>query len=1376
MLSALEFDEPSGQAEWPVSNPVLRYFGDYELLEEVARGGMGVVYRARHARLNRIVALKVLAAGELASLQFVERFRTEAEAAAALDHPHIVPIYEVGEVGSQPFFTMRFVEGGTLTQRVATARGLLPENHASARQRAGEARPEAGSGGLPPREAAALLVKLARAVHYAHQRGVLHRDLKPGNVLLDPHGEPLLTDFGLARLLERESTVTHTQALLGTPAYMSPEQAAGETRALTTAVDVHGLGAILYEMLTGQPPFAGGTTLETVRQVLENEPRRPSLANAAVDRDLEVICLKCLEKLPSQRYGSADALADDLERWLRREPIQARPVGAWERAAKWVARHPRRAAFLAVTGTALLGVAVVLAGMNVRLREANGRAAVKAEENRQHLAQFHVARGVELMNQGDLAGALPWFVEALKLDAGRSDREEAHRIRIAAVLNQFPRLVQVCEHATNMSRAQFDPTGQRVLLSAADAGFAQVWDATTGHPLTPPLQHGAFLSSATFDASGDRVLTSSYDGTARIWDGRTGQPLTPPMRHEAGVTAASFSADGSEVVTGAFQKGVTTWNAATGDRVRQVPVEEVVYDVACSADGQWIACAVDRGARLLRYDGSGDAAILVTGAVNGTRQVAFSPDSSRVLTQSGSGPKLWDTRTRQALTPVLAHPDFWVFGAAFAPAGTMVMSWGRDGLARTWGVGEQPVTLPPLRHQHAVRHADFSPDGLRVVTASDDHTARIWDARTGELLCSLHHDRRLLDASFSRDGRRVLTMDALTTRIWDLANTALKGPMLRVLRPHGLGFSATGSQMLTVDAERTVRAWDVQSGEELPLSQVEPNTPPPTLAYTRRPERLPHPDGKRELVITDGAEIRSLGTARQLTPPLQHREDIVTAAFRPDGRYVATAAMDRTARVWEVATGEPVTPPLRNPATVYQAVFGPRGHQLGILSGSSSVEVWNLTPDCRSIAELEDIAQVLSARHLTPSGSLEPLAPTAFSALYRRLTHDFPSDFQTTPAQRSHWHWREAALASPGQSAEERIRLLPDPTPDASRWRWRARLEAGWKDWTNALESYSRAIAFEGSDPQLWRERGNVRRQLGETDCALADLSWAVELAPDDANLRTDRARCHLAAGRPKAAVGDLDHAVALAPAGAEAFELRAEAEVALRQWEPAMRDFARSRDLRRRLAQGPAAPPPAPIPARSSAPNPRYLDLESYFNVALSPSWIVPADVRIEAGLDGLRRGMIELDGIPFEIRGGVQLAAFESQLRRATYPRAARGIAVPPVCRRIHVLHGMDGEIPTGTLVGRLKFYFESGEIDEVPLRYGQELGAIFGSHQTVPSTLGSSIAWTHEASGHFRHRTLYRTSWTNPTPERGLAMVEYESTLARRGPCLVAITVDP
>jgi serine/threonine-protein kinase len=307
-------------------------FGDYELLEEVGRGGQGVVFRARQKSLNRTVALKVIVLGQWATEAHLKRFRLEAEAAARLEHPGIVPIHEVGERDGSCYFSMKFVEGGQLDAVVRREP-------------------------MPIRRAVELIAKVARTVHYAHEHGILHRDIKPGNILLDKTGEPHLTDFGLARLVESESTVTRTMDVMGTPNYMAPEQAVGNNDAVTSATDVYGLGAVLYQLLTGHPPFAGGTTYETIKLLLDTEPRQLRTWNPKIDRDLSTICLKCLDKDPKRRYPSALALAEDLERWLMRLPVVARPVSAPARIWRWSRRNPK----LVATGAAglLLGAAAI---------------------------------------------------------------------------------------------------------------------------------------------------------------------------------------------------------------------------------------------------------------------------------------------------------------------------------------------------------------------------------------------------------------------------------------------------------------------------------------------------------------------------------------------------------------------------------------------------------------------------------------------------------------------------------------------------------------------------------------------------------------------------------------------------------------------------------------------------------------------------------------------------------------------------------------------------------------------------------------------------------------------------------------------------------
>ena len=326
--------ESRGEKELP-SEEMPREFGDYELLEEIGRGGQGVVFRAWQRSLSRTVAVKIIGVGQFATNAHLRRLRREAEAAAKLNHPGIVPIYEVGERDGTNYFSMRFVEGDRLDEVVSR-------------------------GPVSARRAAELIAKVARAVHYAHEHGILHRDIKPGNILLDTNGEPHLTDFGLARLVEHGSTVTGSLEVMGTPSYMAPEQAVGNNAGVSRATDVYGLGAVLYELLTGHPPFAGGTTYETIHLLLDSEPRQPRSWNRKIDRDLSAVCLKCLEKNPRYRYSSALELAEDLERWLYHEPILAKRSGFFTHSRKWMQRNPTIAALIMLSVALAAGLGVMM--------------------------------------------------------------------------------------------------------------------------------------------------------------------------------------------------------------------------------------------------------------------------------------------------------------------------------------------------------------------------------------------------------------------------------------------------------------------------------------------------------------------------------------------------------------------------------------------------------------------------------------------------------------------------------------------------------------------------------------------------------------------------------------------------------------------------------------------------------------------------------------------------------------------------------------------------------------------------------------------------------------------------------------------------------
>jgi eukaryotic-like serine/threonine-protein kinase len=516
---------PGGSRQAPPA-AVWRRVGDYELLSEIARGGMGVVYRARQVTLNREVALKMILVGHWASKSQVERFQLEARANARLDHPHIVPILELGEHEGWHYFSMKLVAGEDLAWQQRS--GLWPAATRSAQERIAE-----------------LMRTVAGAVHFAHQRGVMHRDLKPTNILIDREGMPYVTDFGLAKLVEETSDLTRTSAVVGTPAYMAPEQAAGGADDVTLAADVYSLGAMLFELLTGSPPHSGRNSLETVRSVLETEVKTPSRVNPHVDDDMSTICLRCLARDPTARYRSAAELADDLGRWLRREPIEARPVNSLERLRYWRRRNPLAASLSVLLLVTLLATGIVSSVLALRMREARDEARENADENRRRLVHLLVENGLRTAEAGDPVASLPWLVAALREELGDAQREWPHRARIGSVFAGLPELAALWVHERLIQHAAISPDGGRVATASYD-GTVRVWDTVSGLEIGPARWHTndgpgvTLLFHVGFSPDGTRVV-SAGNRDARIWDVVTGDLTVPPLTHANEVRVAAFS-------------------------------------------------------------------------------------------------------------------------------------------------------------------------------------------------------------------------------------------------------------------------------------------------------------------------------------------------------------------------------------------------------------------------------------------------------------------------------------------------------------------------------------------------------------------------------------------------------------------------------------------------------------------------------------------------------------------------------------------------------------------------------------------------------------------------------------------------------------------
>jgi eukaryotic-like serine/threonine-protein kinase len=879
--------EPPASGPQPESTsepPGSRRFGDYDLLEEAARGGMGVVYRARQRSLNRIVALKMILAGQLASKEQVERFRAEAQAAAHLQHPNIVAIHEVGEADGQHYFSMDYVEGRNLAELVRE-------------------RP------LPARQAAQYVKSLAEAVHYAHRHGIIHRDLKPSNVLIDANDQPRITDFGLAKRLEnsepgtRNPELTLSGTVLGSPNYLPPEQAGGKRGAVGPASDVYSLGAILYHLLTGRPPFQAESLTTLIRQVLETEPVAPRLLNPSIPRDLETICLKCLEKEIPRRYATAQELADDLSRFLEQKPIRARRVRGWERALKWARRKPLVAGLAAaVVGVTALGFVGVMwqwrAALDAR------RAALRAEQDaREKLAVSYLAQARANRwsgRPGRRFDSLEALAKAAEIRASlHEDKPTTLELRNEAIACLA--LADVKVERWYQFEASFDAKLERYARSHPDGSIGLYHARDDQELFRLPAPGKPDRAAVNFSPDG-QFLSQKFaaGGTEeyRVWNlSRREVTLAVPLNG----ACAAFTPDSRFLAIGEQSGMVRFYDLSLGVETKRIPVPERISGMSFDPMGRWLAMASKQSRAVFILDVEAQEIAQKLDHPTGITWPDWSRDGS-LLACPGDDRRiyLWNVaRWRQ--TAVLEGHQSVVTGVAFNQMGDMLISEGWDGTTRFWhpALGRLLFSISGSYLPIA-----FASDDRRLRFALNSEATGIWSVEPARECRRLSLSGNLWDAHFSPDQRLLATAHDDGVRLWDVAGQQLLTD-LPASQSRSVRFAPDGRSLI-VGGWNGLSRWPVAFAE----NQSEVHVGPEELLQRAPLESVVfNADGSAVLAAARGAadlvwyELRPPGWPQLL----RGHPQAMSVDVSPDGKWFATGTWQGSGvKVWEMQSLKPV--------------------------------------------------------------------------------------------------------------------------------------------------------------------------------------------------------------------------------------------------------------------------------------------------------------------------------------------------------------------------------------------------------------------------------------------------------------------------------------